>query len=203
MGEAESESKFDNLSSLEVLLINGQSLTRLPSMKGLGNLEQFWIDNNKITQIASGAFLGASRLLMISLQHNRITCVADGAFSDLTRLNVLSDGFAPTNEDGSPWQSSFGIGAWVPSNARFIFTCRTPRPTPPLKPCAEACVVPKGCSSPHGPTWNIVAPLCPLESTFVSALSARRCSIFELSLSRARALSLSRSRARALSRARS
>ena len=118
MGEAESEAKFDNLRSLQTLLLNGQSLTRLPSLKNLGKLEQFWISNNKITQIAAGAFKGASRLLQLTLQNNRITSVADGVFSDLAMLNVLPDGFAPTNaKNGSPWGTIFGIGPWVLFNA--------------------------------------------------------------------------------------
>jgi len=113
MNEPESESKFDNLRSLKDMFVNGQSLTRLPSLKNLGSLEQLWISHNKLTEITAGAFKGTPRLLQINLQNNRITSVADGVFSDLTRLSVLPDGFAPTNADGAPWVSALGAGPWV------------------------------------------------------------------------------------------
>ena len=132
MNEAESQSKFDNVGTLQVIFANGQSMTRLPSLKNLGNLEQLWISHNKITEIAAGAFKGASRLIQINLQNNRITSVADGVFSDLTGLSVPADGFAPTNADGSLWTSSFGAGLWVLDHNALFSRVALPSNAQPL-----------------------------------------------------------------------
>lgn len=54
MDDDESATKFDNLGNARVLNLNANLLTRVPSVKNMGKLEELYLESNKITRIAPG-----------------------------------------------------------------------------------------------------------------------------------------------------
>ena len=100
--DAESEAKFDGLTSVRALYVGSQSLTRIPSLKNMGKLLDLGLITNLITMVRPGDFKGATSLLTLRLVHNRITSVAAEAFGDLRALRFLPQDFNATNADGSP-----------------------------------------------------------------------------------------------------
>ena len=54
MTDHESETKFDNLVSVHDLILEGNLLTRVPSVKNMRSLRALWLESNKITRIAPG-----------------------------------------------------------------------------------------------------------------------------------------------------
>ena len=59
---------------------------------------------------ATGDFAGATQLVLLILAGNRIVSVAAEAFSNLKALQFTPEEFEPTNADGTPYRSSYGIG---------------------------------------------------------------------------------------------
>ena len=100
MDETESESKFDGLVGLEALILQGHSITRLPSVKNMKKMLSMLISSNLITTIAVGDFKGAESLVAIDLGNNKITSVAVEAFLNLLALNCTAQNFKPENDDG-------------------------------------------------------------------------------------------------------
>ena len=54
MTDVESQSKFDHLVSAVDMNFQANLLTRVPSLKNMGKLEELWLESNKITRIAPG-----------------------------------------------------------------------------------------------------------------------------------------------------
>jgi hypothetical protein len=54
MTDVESQSKFDHLVSAVDMNFDANLLTRVPSLKNMGKLEELWLESNKITRIAPG-----------------------------------------------------------------------------------------------------------------------------------------------------
>ena len=54
MTDEESETKFDQLVSTTDVNLEANLLTRVPSLKNMGNLQALWLESNKITRIAPG-----------------------------------------------------------------------------------------------------------------------------------------------------
>ena len=54
MTDPEIEAKFDNLVSAYELILEGNLLTRVPSVKNMRSLRALWLESNKITRIAPG-----------------------------------------------------------------------------------------------------------------------------------------------------
>ena len=73
-------------------------------------LRSLWLKSNKITEIAIGAFFGATQLVDLGLGGNRIVSVAEEAFHDLTAFRVRPGEFKPINADGTPFLNGFGSG---------------------------------------------------------------------------------------------
>ena len=112
MNDTESETQFDGLVSVETMYVEGNLLTRVPSMKNMQNLTALWLASNQITAIFPGDFLGAQRLVMLTLGGNRITSVATEAFANLAAFQVKPSEFNPTNADGTPYTDGYGVGLW-------------------------------------------------------------------------------------------
>ena len=72
MDEAESESKFDGLVSVDFANLESQALSRVPSVKNMRNLTSLWLAANRITTIYPGDFAGAPLLVSITLGGNGI-----------------------------------------------------------------------------------------------------------------------------------
>ena len=108
MDDQESETVFDHLVSVTTIYANSNSLTRVPSLKNLGALEELLLDGNQIKTIHPNAFAGATRLLQLTLGDNGVTFVAAEAFNDLTRLRFEPQDFNPKGPDNKTWMSSVG-----------------------------------------------------------------------------------------------
>ena len=121
MSDEESESKFDGLVSTEAVLLNDQSLTRVPSVKNMTSLVSLWLESNKITKIFPGDFVGATRLTVLTLGGNKIVSVAAAAFRNLAVFRVKPEELNLTNSDGTPFQDPYGVGAysWIHSTTCF------------------------------------------------------------------------------------
>ena len=114
MDDQESETVFDHIVSVKALQINTNSLTRVPSLKNLGALEELMLDGNQIKTIHPNAFAGATRLLQLSLADNGVTFVAAEAFNDLTRLRFEPQDFNPKGPDNRPWMGAVGFRTFTP-----------------------------------------------------------------------------------------
>ena len=112
MNDTESETQFDGLVSVETIYVEGNLLTRVPSMKNMQNLRALQLEDNQITAIFPGDFRGAQRLVMLTLGGNRITSVATEAFANLAAFQVKPSEFNITNADGTPFMDAIGIGLW-------------------------------------------------------------------------------------------
>ena len=112
MNNSESESKFDGLESVELLMFDSNLLTRVPSLKNLGALQALYMSSNRIETIFPGDFAGAKSLVVLTLGGNHITSVDSKAFSNLAVFRVKPDQFDPRQADGKPFQDALGIGLW-------------------------------------------------------------------------------------------
>ena len=111
MNEQERATKFNGLVSAQQLGLTSNLLTRVPSLKRMGRLSSLYLEGNMITMIAAGDFDGATRLVQLTLGGNVIVSVAAEAFVDLAAFRVAPENFDPKNDDGTPFSSSYGIGA--------------------------------------------------------------------------------------------
>ena len=113
MNDSESESKFDGLESVELMLFDNNHLTRVPSLKNMGALITLCMASNKIATIFPGDFAGATSLVVLTLNGNHITSVDSKAFSNLAVFRVLPDQFDPRTTDGKPFKDVVtGVGLW-------------------------------------------------------------------------------------------
>ena len=119
LNDNETKSKWNGLTSLAAVVMDSNSLSRVPSLKNMGNLTLLLLGTNKITMIAAGDFAGATRLVALSLGGNKIVSVAVEAFENLAAFRVTPEKFNPVNEDGRPFTTAVGIGMfhWM---ARFL-----------------------------------------------------------------------------------
>jgi len=101
LDEAESEAKFDGLVSTTHITLQSHSLTRMPSVKNMGKLNEMSLQGNLITMIRPGDLKGAKSLIALKLGHNHIVSVAAEAFDDLLAMRVLPQDFNPKNADGA------------------------------------------------------------------------------------------------------
>ena len=107
-----SASKFDGLVSVEFMALDSNSYTQVPGLRNMRSLHGLWLQGNKITKIAPGDFVGATRLVMLGLGGNSIVSVATEVFANLPAFRVTPEEFNPTNPDGTPYTTSVGIGAY-------------------------------------------------------------------------------------------
>ena len=70
MDDQESETVFDHLVSVTVIYATDSSLTRVPSLKNMGALQELQLSGNQITMIRPNDFAGATRLLQLMLDNN-------------------------------------------------------------------------------------------------------------------------------------
>ena len=89
--------------------LGSNSLTRVPSLKNMGALEELLLDGNQIKTIRPNDFAGATRLLQLTLGDNGVTFVAAEAFNDLTRLRFEPQDFNPKGSDNKPFMSAVGF----------------------------------------------------------------------------------------------
>ena len=158
MDETESESKFDGLVGLEALILQGHSITRLPSVKNMKKMLSMLISSNLITTIAVGDFKGAESLVAIDLGNNKITSVAVEALGWRVSCNW------PNSDRGVPAASvpvhlrAFCLAGRaiadrnVPARAHVFSTCSVHAEAPSherhieigraLVVCARMCVCP-------------------------------------------------------------
>lgn len=106
--ESESATKFDHLVSATELVLDSNSLTRIPSVRKMPRLQTLALPSNKITMIAPGDFLGASSLVYFGIGNNLIVSVAPEAFVDMKSTRVTPAAFKDTNAAVLP---VYGIGA--------------------------------------------------------------------------------------------
>ena len=109
--ESESETKFDHLVSVTEMVLNGNFLSRVPSVKNMRSLQSLFLADNKITMLGRGDFLGATQLVNLELGNNHIVSAATEAFANLASFRVAPEAFNPTNSDGSPVLPVYGVGA--------------------------------------------------------------------------------------------
>ena len=81
-------------------------------VKNMKNLGSLWLSSNRITAIFPGDFAGAKQLVDLNLGGNRITFAAREAFHNLAAFRVDPKDFNPTNDDGTPFLNSHGVGLW-------------------------------------------------------------------------------------------
>ena len=111
--ESESATKFDHLVSATSLMLDSNSLVRVPSIKNMAKLQTLALISNKITMLAPGDLFGATSLVYFGLSSNLIVSVAPEAFVDLAPFRVAPEAFNPKDADGSPVQPLYGIGLWL------------------------------------------------------------------------------------------
>ena len=114
MDDQESETVFDHLVSVRQLHASAHSLTRVPSLKNLGALEELLLGSNQIKTIRPNDFAGATRLLQLDLSNNGVTSVAAEAFNDLTRLRFEPQDFNPKGPDNKTFVSAVGFRTFTP-----------------------------------------------------------------------------------------
>lgn len=116
LSDGESETKFDSLVKVGEMSLASNRLVRVPSMKNMARLRTLWLDDNEITRITAGDFVGLTRLVQLTLGGNSIVSVEAQAFANLAALQVTPGEFKPTKANGSSaYQDDYGIG-----------TCRCP-----------------------------------------------------------------------------
>ena len=114
MDDQESETVFDHIVSVKALYVNANSLTRVPSLKNLGALEELLLGSNQIKTIRPNDFAGATRLLQLELGSNGVTSVAAEAFAALTRLRFKPQDFNPKGPDNKTFMSAAGFRTFTP-----------------------------------------------------------------------------------------
>ena len=73
----------------------------------------------------AGDFAGATQLVMLTLAGNRIVSVAAEAFANLKALQFKPEEFVPTNEDGTPYMNTYGLGTF--DNGALVQRAFTPK----------------------------------------------------------------------------
>ena len=110
--------------NLKTVYIQSNSLTMVPSMKNMRRLTFITLAFNHITSILPGDFMGATRLVTLSLGGNTIVTVAASAFNNLHALRWTPDEFSLTldnyNNGSVPFMNAAGIGLF-PSIAKKGF----------------------------------------------------------------------------------
>ena len=120
MNSIERETQFDGLVAAQIVNLESNLLTRVPSVKNMQTCRSMWLAANQITAIFPGDFFGAVRLVVLTLGGNRITKVAPEAFVNLAAFRVKPNEFKPTNADGTPYQDAYGIGVWPHTGLGFF-----------------------------------------------------------------------------------
>ena len=119
MDYEESEAKFDALVSMETLYLQGNLLSRVPSLKNMQSLLFISLAFNEITTIYAGDFAGATRLASLSLSGNAIVSVAAEAFHNLQAMRFTPEAYEPKKCNGDPYTNTIGIGLWKGAGKGF------------------------------------------------------------------------------------
>ena len=119
MDEEEGATKFDRLTKVTDLILEGNMLTRVPGLTNMRSLRILWLGSNEITTIYPGDFQGATRLVALTISNNKIVSVATEAFAHLKGLaftpqawEPLCDAGMPFCVEGEPFRDKFGVGLW-------------------------------------------------------------------------------------------
>ena len=87
---------FSDLSRLKKLNIGSNALARLDgSFRGLSALKYLYLDNNRLSVLASGLFSGLSSLTTLGLDNNNLSRLPSNLFSGLNSLRYLHLGGSP------------------------------------------------------------------------------------------------------------
>ncbi|XP_015206943.2 transforming growth factor beta activator LRRC32-like [Lepisosteus oculatus] len=99
---------LQNLSSLEQLLLVGNSMTKLTHtvFKGTPHLKNINLENNNILEIEQGTFESLTRLTKLNMAMNNLACICDFALKQLKVLNLSRNSieFFITNENEDVYQ---------------------------------------------------------------------------------------------------
>ena len=106
--------KFAGFASVKNLNLDGNHLTRIPSLTKMKSLASLWLADNRITTILPGDFKGPDQLVVLALGNNRIVSAAAEAFTDIPKFRFKPEDFDATNLDGTVYRDTYGIGIHTP-----------------------------------------------------------------------------------------